>query len=161
MVVGLLPSGLDLNDVQSLLEPVGLRDDVPLSLKNEMPLQGLMSGGRIAWLMEKMGGVSCIFWDINVIRRCDDRLNSQINVREMNDFNEFINDARLVEVPIGVLKDIEMDFGPKPFRFFDVWLEEMDIEQIVENAWKKSTRSRRPDCMFKDKLKNVKDEIRK
>ncbi|GJU27347.1 RNA-directed DNA polymerase, eukaryota [Tanacetum coccineum] len=53
--------------------------------------------GRIAGLMEKMGGAWCIFGDLNMISRWDDRLNSQINVREMNDFNEFINDARLVE----------------------------------------------------------------
>ena len=47
-----------------------------------------------------------------------------------------------------VLKDIEMEFGPKPFQLFDIWLEEMDIEQVVKNAWKKSTRSRRPNCIF-------------
>ncbi|GJR95889.1 transposon TX1, partial [Tanacetum coccineum] len=35
------------------------------------------------------------------------------------------------------------------------------IEQVVENAWKKSTRSRHPDCILRDKLKNVKDDIRK
>ena len=120
-----------------------------------------------------------------MIRRCDDKLNSQINARGMNNFNEFINDARLVEVPMGgrkftrvsddgmkfskldrflmneafyslwgnlsvvaldrklsdhcpiVLKDIKMELGPKPFRFFDIWLEEMDIKQSCGKCMEK------------------------
>ncbi|GJR95546.1 retrovirus-related pol polyprotein from transposon TNT 1-94 [Tanacetum coccineum] len=31
-----------------------------------------------------------------------------------------------------MLKDIDMDFGPKPFRVYDMWLEEVDIEQELE-----------------------------
>ncbi|GKE72401.1 hypothetical protein Tco_1534442, partial [Tanacetum coccineum] len=55
-----------------------------------------------------------------------------------------------------VLKDVDLDFGPKPFRAFDIWLEEKDIRNVVEESWKIEVRSRRPDCRFRDKLKNVK-----
>ncbi|GJT46172.1 hypothetical protein Tco_0954887 [Tanacetum coccineum] len=32
-------------------------------------------------------------------------------------------------------QDLEMDFGPKPFRTLDVWLEELDIDRVVGKAW--------------------------
>ncbi|GJZ57719.1 transposon TX1 [Tanacetum coccineum] len=94
----------------------------------------------------------CICGDFNVVRRQEDILNSQINVKEMEDFNNFINITRLVEIPLGgrkftrisddglkkcsyhcpiVLKDMDVDFGPKPFRVFDVWLKEADIKNVV------------------------------
>ncbi|PWA80255.1 reverse transcriptase domain, Reverse transcriptase zinc-binding domain protein [Artemisia annua] len=34
-------------------------------------------------------------------------------------------------VPI-VLKDLDVDFGPKPFHVFDIWLKEVDIEEEKE-----------------------------
>ena len=59
-----------------------------------------------------------------------------------------------------VLKDVNLDFGPKPFRVFNVWLDEPDFYHVVEEAWKKEVRSYRPDCIFRDRLKNVKDSLR-
>ncbi|GJY41258.1 hypothetical protein Tco_0428528 [Tanacetum coccineum] len=53
-----------------------------------------------------------------------------------------------------VLKDVELDFIPKPFRVFNTWLEEHDFLGIMEGAWKKNVRSIRPDCIFRDRLKN-------
>ncbi|GJZ84480.1 putative RNA-directed DNA polymerase [Tanacetum coccineum] len=60
-----------------------------------------------------------------------------------------------------VLKDVDLDFGPKPFRAFDIWLKETDIGNEVEEAWKMEVRSRRPDCRFRNKLKNVKVVLKK
>ncbi|GJX03142.1 putative RNA-directed DNA polymerase [Tanacetum coccineum] len=34
-----------------------------------------------------------------------------------------------------VLLDKGLDFGPKPFRFFDAWMEETDFQELVRNAW--------------------------
>ncbi|PWA81045.1 RNA-directed DNA polymerase, eukaryota, Reverse transcriptase zinc-binding domain protein [Artemisia annua] len=56
---------------------------------------------RLACLMDKMGGAWCIFGDFNVIRRVDDRLNSQVKIKEMDDFKDFINLSRLVECMFG------------------------------------------------------------
>ncbi|GJT43273.1 putative RNA-directed DNA polymerase, eukaryota [Tanacetum coccineum] len=113
---------------------------------------------RLTGLTDRMGGAWCIFGDLNVVRCNDDRLNSQVNVKEMREFNDFINDR-------GSWKfqwvDVDLDFGPKPFRAFDIWLEESDFILIVEDAWKKEVRSNRPDCRFWDKLKNVKESLKK
>ncbi|GKB74992.1 transposon TX1 [Tanacetum coccineum] len=128
------------------------------------------------------------FGDLNVVRCNDDRLNSQVNVKEMREFNDFINDSQLVEIPMGgrkftrvsddglkfskldrfllneefnclwgnlsvvaldrklsdhcpiVLKDVDLDFGPKPFRAFDIWLEESDF--ILIESLKKWSKER-------------------
>ncbi|GJU27325.1 transposon TX1 [Tanacetum coccineum] len=139
-----------------------------------------------------------------MVRSGDERRNSHVNTKETTEFNDFINDANLIEIPMGgrkftrvsddglkfskldrfllngefynlwgnlsvvaldrklsdhcpiVLKDIDLDFGPKPFRDFDIWLEEKDIGLVVEEAWKMEIKSKRADCQFRDKLKNVK-----
>ncbi|GJS56701.1 hypothetical protein Tco_0651485 [Tanacetum coccineum] len=62
--------------------------------------------------------------------------------------------------PIGI-KDVDLNFRPRPFRVFNIWLEEPHIGQVVEGAWNKEVKNRRPDCRFRDKLKNVKEELRK
>ncbi|GJS83346.1 hypothetical protein Tco_0749887 [Tanacetum coccineum] len=36
-----------------------------------------------------------------------------------------------------VLKDMELDFRPKPFRVFNIWTEEADCLHVVEEAWNK------------------------
>ncbi|GKC45799.1 hypothetical protein Tco_1063521, partial [Tanacetum coccineum] len=111
-----------------------------------------------------------------------------VNLKEMMDFNDFINNMRLIEAPMGgrkftrvsddgmkfivaldrklsdhcpiVIKDMELDFGPKPFRIFNIWMDEPDFFKVVEEAWGKEVRSYRPDCIFRDKLKNVKASLR-
>ncbi|GJV07951.1 RNA-directed DNA polymerase, eukaryota [Tanacetum coccineum] len=56
---------------------------------------------RLAGLMSRWRGAWCLFGDLNVVRKNEDRLNSQVNIKEMTDFNDFINEARLVEIPMG------------------------------------------------------------
>lgn len=47
-----------------------------------------------------------------------------------------------------LLFDKKTNFGPKPFKLFDTWLEEEGIEDIVREAWNKDVKSRNPDCVF-------------
>ncbi|GJZ70286.1 putative RNA-directed DNA polymerase [Tanacetum coccineum] len=100
-------------------------------------LEELINSNDAAW---------CLFGDFNEVRNQDDRLNTQFHVRESDDFNEFIANTHLIEVLIGgrrftrvsddgmkftvaldqklfdhcpiVLKDIDVDFGPRPFRLY-------------------------------------------
>ncbi|GKE17566.1 hypothetical protein Tco_1425143, partial [Tanacetum coccineum] len=89
-------------------------------------------------------GVWCIFEDLNVVRSHDDRLNSQKAIGSLPDCD----------------KGCEVGLWAKPFRVFDIWMEELDFFRVVEEAWKKEVRSARPYCRFRDRLKNVKASLR-
>ncbi|GJT14045.1 reverse transcriptase domain, reverse transcriptase zinc-binding domain protein [Tanacetum coccineum] len=163
---------------------------------------------RLSSLLYRWKGAWCIFEDLNVVRKIDVRLNSQVNLNEITEFSDFINGMRLVKIPMGgrkftrvtddgvkfskldrfllneefnelwanlsvialdrklsdhysiLLKDVKLDFGPKPFWVFNTWLEEHDFLGIVEGAWNKNMRSIHPDCIFQDRLKNVKASLR-
>ena len=58
-----------------------------------------------------------------------------------------------------LLSDKEGDFGPVPFKFFDVWLSDSKVDEVVKRVWRLEPMSRKPDCKFRDKLKNVKKEL--
>ncbi|GJV81998.1 hypothetical protein Tco_1517868 [Tanacetum coccineum] len=70
-------------------------------------------------------------------------------------------DRKLSDHCLIILKDVDLDFGLRPFQALDIWIEEKDIGHVVEEAWKVKVRSRRPDCRFRDKLKNVKATLKK
>ncbi|GKB69914.1 putative RNA-directed DNA polymerase [Tanacetum coccineum] len=161
--------------------------------------RGLMENDKDKW---------CIFGYFNVIRSHEDRLNSQVNAKEIDNFNTFINNSQLVEILMGgrkftrvsddglkfskldrflvtegfkskwgnlavvaldrklsdhcpiVLKDLDVNFGLKSFRIFDIWLKEADIQEVVLRGWNKDVKSSTPDCRLRDKLKNVKSELK-
>nr|GEW74581.1 hypothetical protein [Tanacetum cinerariifolium] len=150
----------------------------------------------------------CLFGDFNDVRTVKDRLNSEFNTRDADNFNDFIRKNELVEIPLGgrrftrisdgrlkfskldrffvtdhfygkwrnlvavsldrklsnhcpiLLKDIDMDFGPKPFRAYDVWLEENDIDNVFISAWHNPVRNYKADCVIRDKFKNAKQGLK-
>ncbi|XP_071727017.1 uncharacterized protein [Rutidosis leptorrhynchoides] len=60
-----------------------------------------------------------------------------------------------------VLKNEEKNFGPKPFRFFDAWLDVDGIDQVVIDKWVNSCiAANRLDCKFLNKLKEVKEALK-
>ncbi|XP_071687140.1 uncharacterized protein [Rutidosis leptorrhynchoides] len=60
-----------------------------------------------------------------------------------------------------ILKDGNVDFGPKPTKVFDEWLNHKEAPEIIKAAWTKEVKSSNPDCTFRDKMKNVKTELHK
>lgn len=59
-----------------------------------------------------------------------------------------------------LLRNKVVNYGPKPFRFFDVWLKEADFIDIVKRAWTKDINSTTPDRIFRDRLKSVKEDLK-
>ncbi|XP_071741383.1 uncharacterized protein [Rutidosis leptorrhynchoides] len=55
-----------------------------------------------------------------------------------------------------LLRDKIIDFGPKPFKVFDVWFKCEGINTVVTEAWNKGVFGLRKDCILRDKMKNVK-----
>ncbi|XP_071712616.1 uncharacterized protein [Rutidosis leptorrhynchoides] len=60
-----------------------------------------------------------------------------------------------------ILKDGNIDFGLKPVKVFDEWLKHKDSYDVIKKAWESKVNSVRPDCIFCDKLKIVKQELGK
>ncbi|XP_071705333.1 uncharacterized protein [Rutidosis leptorrhynchoides] len=59
-----------------------------------------------------------------------------------------------------LLKNGQIDFGPKPIRIFNSWLEEKGAEEIIINAWNDQIKGHRLDCIFRLKLKRVKERLK-
>jgi len=59
-----------------------------------------------------------------------------------------------------VVKSSIMDWGPKPFRTFDVWQHVEGFNDVVRNAWEASTSRGNSLEGLKDKLKRVKVEVK-
>ncbi|XP_071689204.1 uncharacterized protein [Rutidosis leptorrhynchoides] len=59
-----------------------------------------------------------------------------------------------------LLRDRIIDFGPKPFKIFDEWFNKEGVDKVIIEAWGKGIESTRGDCVFRDKLKNVKRDLR-
>ncbi|XP_071687231.1 uncharacterized protein [Rutidosis leptorrhynchoides] len=59
-----------------------------------------------------------------------------------------------------LLRDKNEDVGPKPFKVFNVWLENKKADNIVVEAWNKPVGGSRPDCILRNKLKNFKEVLR-
>ncbi|XP_071738619.1 uncharacterized protein [Rutidosis leptorrhynchoides] len=60
-----------------------------------------------------------------------------------------------------MLSDMEKNFGPKPFKIFDAWFDEDDFEQIIVESWKDPVLVNMcKDCLFRNKLKKVKEALK-
>ncbi|KAL6517653.1 hypothetical protein OROMI_033354 [Orobanche minor] len=58
------------------------------------------------------------------------------------------------------LSCVSMDFGPAPFRFYNSWLEDKNIAEIVEKAWLGCNGSGSADRKLLEKLKAVKGRLK-
>ncbi|GJY96199.1 RNA-directed DNA polymerase, eukaryota, reverse transcriptase zinc-binding domain protein [Tanacetum coccineum] len=107
---------------------------------------------RISGMMYRWNGAWCIFRDLNVVRGNKDKLNLQVNSKEFinlwGNLSVVALERKLSDHCLIVLKDMEMDFGPKLFRVFNIWMEEKYFINEAKEAWKKDVRSVRPDCRF-------------
>ena len=59
-----------------------------------------------------------------------------------------------------VLKSYAKDWGPKPFRSFDVWLKEPGFKVMVKDKWESYQVQGNSMSSFKDKLKLLKADIK-
>ncbi|XP_071714226.1 uncharacterized protein [Rutidosis leptorrhynchoides] len=117
-------------------------------------LDKLMAGVDSGWVL-------C--GDFNEVRTGLDRVNCVFHKARARRFNEFIVRNNLIEIPINGRKFMRIsddDFGHKPFKIFDEWLNRDGIDSVISEGWNKEVRGFRKDCIFRDKLKNVKTELR-
>ncbi|GKE28917.1 RNA-directed DNA polymerase, eukaryota [Tanacetum coccineum] len=114
---------------------------------------------RISGLMDNLNGAWCIFGDLNMVRGHDERMNSQINIKETCEFNDFINEAKLIKIPMGekIYKIVALD--QKLLDHYLIVLKDA-CGGKKHGRWKDKEIGGR-DCRFRDKLKNVKAALKK
>ncbi|XP_071688673.1 uncharacterized protein [Rutidosis leptorrhynchoides] len=134
-------------------------------------LESIMQVGIDDWI---------ICGDFNEVRRESERKNCVFIESRAKMFNDFIDKSNLVEIPLGacitkwgdiaactldrkysdhcpiILKVCTNDFGPRPTWVFNNWFEDVECEELIEEAWKLATRNSRADCIVRDKLKKIK-----
>nr|GEY16643.1 RNA-directed DNA polymerase, eukaryota [Tanacetum cinerariifolium] len=117
--------------------------------KSEVP----RSGGPILQLIDElvnvrqtmgydMTGEVITMGDFNEVRDNSDRFGLVFNKQGGEDFNSFISNAGLVEVPLDhrpiLMREIHYDYRPTPFKFFHYWFEIDGFDKLVEDSWKEA-----------------------
>ncbi|GKV01295.1 hypothetical protein SLEP1_g13859 [Rubroshorea leprosula] len=147
-----------------------------------MILTGALWKELINWINSRKGKW-CLEGDFNAIRKVRERVGCREVLREMREFDCFIHDAGLVDLPLVgrkytwynsnsqymsridryllfeewlmkwsnvkqwrlrrtvsdhcpiLLKDKKINWGPKPFKFFDISMEQPGCKEIIRNVW--------------------------
>ncbi|XP_071698999.1 uncharacterized protein [Rutidosis leptorrhynchoides] len=93
--------------------------------------------------------------------KLDRYLVSENFIQQWPNINVLVLDKKHTDHCPLILKDGDLDFGPKPIKAFDEWLKHKDSYDVVKNAWNSKIINNKPDCIFREKLKRVKQELRK
>ncbi|GKV32614.1 hypothetical protein SLEP1_g41208 [Rubroshorea leprosula] len=59
-----------------------------------------------------------------------------------------------------LLRHQKVNWGPKPFRFFDVWLEQEGCQEVIREAWRKENTHGWAGFRLKEKLKSTKEALK-
>ncbi|GKV17660.1 hypothetical protein SLEP1_g28131 [Rubroshorea leprosula] len=173
-----------------------------------------LAGKRILWLELKIlvlqsGGMWSIVGDFNAVQKVEEKIGSSRLTIEMGEFDNFIRDSGLIDIPlvgrkltwyqIGgkfmsridrallseewlskwgeatqwglsrivsdhcpiLLRHKKVNWGPKPFRFFDIWLEQKECRELIRKAWEQANIQGWAGFQLKEKLKITKEALKK
>ncbi|GKV12840.1 hypothetical protein SLEP1_g23934 [Rubroshorea leprosula] len=173
-----------------------------------------LTGKRALWeelknLISGNGGNICLVGDFNTVRRAEERTGCRGVTSEMREFDDFIHETELIDIPLLgrkytwyhtngksmsridkfllsggwlekweevrqwglsrvvfdhcplLLKHKKVDWGPKPFKFFDVWLEQDGCKELIKEVWSNTNIQGWAGFRLKEKLKMTKEALRK
>ncbi|GJU97579.1 RNA-directed DNA polymerase, eukaryota [Tanacetum coccineum] len=144
---------------------------------------------RILWsyltsLINRWNGECIVMGDFNEVRRKEDRWGTSFNVFGTRVFNQFISSAGLVEIQLKdpillglsigsfenehlsdhrpiLLREVNVDYGATPFRFFHSWIDFPGFDLMVKQKWESiNLYDKNGMIRFKKKLQFLKKEIR-
>nr|GEV44814.1 RNA-directed DNA polymerase, eukaryota [Tanacetum cinerariifolium] len=168
----------------------------------------------LSYVINQWNGNVVIMGDFNEVRYKSDRFGFVFNVQGAEEFNAFIADVGLEEVPLGgssftwchksatkmskldrffvsnsilnlcphfsaitlerflsdhrpiLLREINFDYGPTPFRFFHHWMELDGFSNFVSDVWKsapgsKTEKGNSDSVRFKEELRVLDEKIDK
>ncbi|GJW36816.1 RNA-directed DNA polymerase, eukaryota [Tanacetum coccineum] len=143
----------------------------------------------ITHLIHHWNGECIVMGDFNEVRSKDERLGSTFNVSGANEFNVFIANSGLIDLPLEgysfmwsrssaqkmskldrhlsdhrpiLLREIFMDFGATPFRLFHSWFSWDVFDKLVSDSCNGMQREDINDMVrFKKKLQDARDNLQK
>ncbi|GKV35976.1 hypothetical protein SLEP1_g44163 [Rubroshorea leprosula] len=111
--------------------------------------------------------------DFNAVRNAGERAGCREASKEMREFDYFIQDVGLIDLPLVWRKFTwynsngeymsridRIDWGPKPFKFFDSWLEKPGCKEMIKKVWNSTTVKGWKGCGLKEKLKRTKQALK-
>ncbi|GKU91023.1 hypothetical protein SLEP1_g4952 [Rubroshorea leprosula] len=136
--------------------------------------------GDIQRACKSVWGIDEVDWvaknaegDFNAIRRIEERLGCRSVSTEMREFDCFIQETELIDLPLAVgtnqnsadhcpimLKVHKTDWGPKPFKFFDAWLDDQGYRELILEVWNNEKIQGWAGFQLKEKLKTTKNALR-
>ncbi|GJY04135.1 transposon TX1 uncharacterized [Tanacetum coccineum] len=146
-------------------------DNIFLRNKNSWNcIEGIITSNPAIWI---------VFGDFNMVKGSDERAGSVFNEREALVFNYFISMAGIFDFHLGgrrfsrfdksgsfsdhrplILKDVSVNFGPKPFKVFDHWIGDKDSEVVIRNSWASKGTFGSPDLVLKSKIKRLRFAVK-
>ncbi|GKC16390.1 RNA-directed DNA polymerase, eukaryota, reverse transcriptase zinc-binding domain protein, partial [Tanacetum coccineum] len=163
----------------SFRSSIGLSREPFLASRNRLNVYGPQSSSRkeALWseiydLTSRYNGIWIIFDDFNVVRSQDERPGSISKERDAFSFNDFISKVGLCDIQLGALERIisyhcpiflcgkSINFGPKPFKFFDAWLDHLEFPHFVRQSWLTDSGGLSGDVILKNKLKRLKSDLK-
>ncbi|GKV23016.1 hypothetical protein SLEP1_g32806 [Rubroshorea leprosula] len=171
------------------------------------------TGKKALWeellnLINSRKGNRCLGGDFNAVRSVDERAGSNGVSKEMEEFDSFIQDAGLVDLPLTgrkytwynsnglymsrldrflfsedwlmkwgdirqwglkrtvsdhcpiLIKEEKVDWGPKPFKFFDAWLDQPGCMEMIRKVWNSAEIKGWKGYRLKEKLKKTKKALK-
>ncbi|GKV31918.1 hypothetical protein SLEP1_g40572 [Rubroshorea leprosula] len=128
----------------------------------------------------------CLGGDSSAIRSVRERTGSNGKSREMVEFGYFTKDAGIDRFLLSeewlmkwtdvkqwdlnrsisdhcpiLLKEEKINWGPKPFKFFDAWLEQSGCKETIRNVWNSTVIKGWKGFRLKEKLKKTKKAFKK
>ncbi|GKU98648.1 hypothetical protein SLEP1_g11622 [Rubroshorea leprosula] len=173
-----------------------------------------LSGKRVLWaelknLILDRQGYWCIAGDFNAVRNEEEKKGSRGVTIEMREFNNFIQETELVDIPLVgrkftwyqsngnsmsridrfllsegwltkwsearqwglsrtvsdhcpiLLKHKHIDWGPKPFKFFNAWFQQEGCMELVKEVWGSANIQGWAGFQLKEKLKLTKEALKR
>ncbi|XP_058185545.1 uncharacterized protein LOC131302757 [Rhododendron vialii] len=123
----------------------------------------------------------CIGRDFNEIKAISERVGCQRMERGMKDFLEFCNNMELLDLPMWlekfkvvqwgihrpisdhcpiVITNDERDWGPRPFRFMDIWLSNPRCMAIAKESWEDNSVTGWAGFRILQKLRAIKEKLK-
>ncbi|GKV49208.1 hypothetical protein SLEP1_g55970 [Rubroshorea leprosula] len=187
-------------------------DKTPVNIVNVYSSCSL-AGKRALWedllnLINSRKGNWCVGGDFNAVRSVEERAGSNGVSKEMEEFDRFIHDAGLVDLPLTgrkytwfnsnglhmsridrflfseewlmnwgdlrqwglkrtvsdhcpiLIKEEKIDWGPKPFKFFDAWLDQPGCVEMIRKVWNTAEIKGWKGYRLKEKLKITKKALK-